>query len=69
MLKAKELVDKSIEELQAMFNETCQELFELINAYKLTKKHDQPHLLKEKRKDKARLLTIIKQKTVSTKER
>lgn len=68
MIKAKELVDKSVEELEAVYRETCQEHFELLNKYKLTKKLDQPDQLKKKRRMKARLLTIIRQKKSAAQE-
>ena len=64
-----EIRDKSVEELEAVYRDTCQEHFELLNKYKLTKKLDQPDQLKKKRRLKARLLTIIRQKKSAAQEK
>lgn len=69
MLKAKDLRDQSIEELEASYTEQCKELYELVNALKLTKKVEKPHLIHQKKKDIARLLTIINEKQSSKQQR
>jgi ribosomal protein L29 len=62
MLKAKDLRDKSIEELEAAHEELSHELFQLVNEYQVSKKLDQPHRLITMRRDKARILTVINEK-------
>ncbi len=62
MLKSKELRDKSIDELESTYRDLCQELFQITNEHRMSKKLDKPHRLKEKRRDKARLLTVLQQK-------
>jgi large subunit ribosomal protein L29 len=62
MLKAKDLRDQSFEELEMRYSETKKELFELVNNMKHTKKLEKPHLISEKKRDIARLLTIMHQK-------
>ncbi len=62
MLKAKDLIDKSIDELEATYQDLRHELFKLVNEYKTSKKLDQPHRLREKRREKARILTVLQQK-------
>ena len=62
MLKAKELKDQSTEELNALELDLSREIFELKNELKTARKLEKPHLLKEKRKDRARILTILSQK-------
>jgi large subunit ribosomal protein L29 len=62
MGKAKEFRDMSVEELQALYQDSCHSLYHLINELKKTKKIEKPHLIKEKKKDIARLLTIITEK-------
>ncbi len=62
MLKAKDLRDQTLEELEANLQDLQRELYELVNEYKTNKKLDKPHLLPEKRRDRARLLTVIKEK-------
>lgn len=62
MVKASELKDKSIEELEASLQDLSMELFHIVNEFNVNKKLDQPHRLKSLRRDKARFLTVIKQK-------
>lgn len=62
MLKAKDLRDQSVEELQATLVDTKKELFEILNDMKQTKKLENPHLLKQKKKNVARILTVIGEK-------
>lgn len=65
MLKAKDLRDQSLEELQAAHRDCCKELFILVNQSKQEKKLEKPHLLSQKRKDIARLLTVIREKELA----
>jgi len=61
MLKAKELRDQSAEELELMYHDTMHELFELVNQAKL-EKPEKPHLIWQKKKLVARLLTVMNEK-------
>lgn len=62
MLKAKDLIDQSVEELEAQHEELSREIFELTNELKLARKLEKPHLLSEKRRNRARVLTVLRQK-------
>jgi large subunit ribosomal protein L29 len=62
MLKATNLRDMSVEELDATLVDLNKELYSLVNEMKRTKKQEKPHLLRLKRKEKARLLTILHEK-------
>lgn len=62
MYKAKELRDQSIEELDAIYEDTCKKLFELNNQFRSQKKREKPHEIKHARKDIARLLTVLSEK-------
>lgn len=62
MTKASVYRDQTIEELQASCEDARKELFLLVNQNKQTKKMDKPHLIRQKRKDIARLLTVITEK-------
>lgn len=62
MYKAKELRDQSLEELQAIYEESCKKLFALINQSRSQKKREKPHEMKHVRKDIARLLTVLSEK-------
>ena len=64
MLKAKDLINQSVEELEAQYEDLSREIFELLNELKLARKLDKPHLLSEKRRDRARVLTVLRQKQV-----
>lgn len=62
MYKAKELRDQTLEELEAAYQNSCKQLFELVNAFKFQKKREKPHEMKHARKDIARLLTVMTEK-------
>lgn len=62
MLKAKDLISQSKEELEAQYNDLCRDIFELASELRVSRKLEQPHKLKEKKKDRARILTVLRQK-------
>lgn len=61
-MKAKEMRDQTLDELEAAHSDACKELFDLINENQRSKKIEKPHLLRQKRKTIARLLTVITEK-------
>jgi large subunit ribosomal protein L29 len=63
--KKKELKDQSVKELTAHVHVLDREIFELRNELATQRKLEKPHLIKEKRKTKARILTILTQKQYS----
>ena len=65
MSKASAYRDQSIEELEAKETELLKELFELKCQLSLEKKIEKPHLLREHRRERARILTILSEKKVS----
>lgn len=68
MRKAKEFRDQSLEELNAAINDERKELFQLINEMKRSKKIEKPHLIAQKKKDIARMLTVISEKQAVNKQ-
>lgn len=62
MYKAKDLRDQSLEELEAIYEDSCKKLFELNSQFRSQKKREKPHEIKHARKDIARLLTVISEK-------
>lgn len=60
--KKKELRDQSAAELLMLSRDLEREVFELRNELSLNRKLEKPHLLKAKRREKARVLTILTQK-------
>ncbi len=66
MVKVKELKSQSTEELKAGLVDLSKQLFQLKNQFKLEKKLDQPHRLRELRRDRARILTVMGEKNRSS---
>lgn len=62
MDRMKEFRDQSTEELRAMALDLSKEVFALRNEFSTTRKVDKPHLIKKKKKDRARILTLLRQK-------
>ncbi|MCP5492445.1 MAG: 50S ribosomal protein L29 [Chlamydiales bacterium] len=65
MSKASAYRDQSIEELEAKQADLLKELFELKCQLSLEKKIDKPHLLREHRRERARIQTVLREKRVS----
>jgi large subunit ribosomal protein L29 len=66
MAKARDYRDQSSEELEASYEDIRKELFQLKNETRRSKKVDKPHLFRQKRKDLARLLTVINEKRLAS---
>ena len=64
-MKPQEMRDQSVEELAATLRETKREMFELRNELKRSRKLEKPHLLRDKKKDIAKLNTIIREKELA----
>jgi large subunit ribosomal protein L29 len=62
MTKANNYRDMTEEEVEALYSDTRKELFHLINELKKAKKVEKPHLIRQKKKDIARLLTVMNEK-------
>jgi len=62
MLKAKDLQNQSTDELKAHYREISKELYELKNELSVNRKLEKPHLLREKKRDRARVLTMLRKK-------
>ena len=62
MAKKKNKEESSIQEMQAQVLDLEREVFQLRNELALQKKLEKPHLIKEKRRQKARILTLLTQK-------
>ncbi len=65
MAKIQELKDQSTEALEALYQDCRKEVFDFKCEFKLTKKLERPHLIKEKKKDIARILTILRERSVA----
>lgn len=65
VVKTEELRNQSVEELKALHRDACRSLFDLVNAVRSTKKSEKPHLIFHKKKDIARILTILREKELT----
>ena len=59
MTKGKELRDKPDNQLVILIEDLEKEIFEMRNELAMSKKIEQPHLIRVKRREKARVLTIL----------
>jgi len=57
-----EFKDQSVEELKALYNDLSKEVYEMKSEIRITRKLDKPHLLRKKKRDRARVLTLLQQK-------
>ena len=64
MAKAKELREQSAEDLKGLYQDLSKELFQLRNEMKVTRKMEKPHLVRSKRKDRARVMTILRENEI-----
>ena len=62
MTKAAHYRNQSIEELLAILSDTRKEKFNLVNEYGMTRKASQSHIIRQKKKDIARILTLLSEK-------
>lgn len=62
MAKTQELRNQSVEELKALYQDLSRELFSLSNEVQLSRKIEKPHRRKLARKNRARVLTVLREK-------
>ncbi len=62
MTTAKNYRDQSVEELKAAYLDLSKELFKLKNERTVTRKVEQPHVARLLKKDRARVLTVLREK-------
>lgn len=62
MTKASNLRDMTVPELDLALSDLNKELYTLVNEVKRTKKLEKSHLIRLKKKERARLLTIMHEK-------
>ncbi len=61
-MKAKELREQSVEDLKGSREDLSKEIFNLRSEKKLARKLEKPHLLRQKKRDRARVLTVLSEK-------
>jgi large subunit ribosomal protein L29 len=57
--------DQSADELKAVCRELTAEIFQMENELAIQRKLEKPHLLKAKKKERARVMTFLQQKSAS----
>ncbi len=67
MANAKELKSQSSEELNALYQDLSKELFHMRNEMKITRKMEKPHLVRIKKKDRARVMTVLREREITAK--
>jgi len=65
MAKAKELREQATEELKAIYQDLSKELFQMRNEMKVTRKIEKSHLVRAKKKDRARVMTVLREKEIN----
>ncbi len=65
MVKAQELKNQDESELKALYQDLSRKLFQLRNEMKITRKMEKPHLMRIKKKDRARVMTVLREKELA----
>jgi large subunit ribosomal protein L29 len=63
MLEAKDLKNQTPDELKAVVRDLSKEIYDMNTEFSIARKLEKPHLLREKKRDRARVLTVLNQKT------
>jgi large subunit ribosomal protein L29 len=63
MKKQHQIKDQSIEELKALYHDLSKDIYRLKNELAVARKLEKPHQLRQKKKDRARALTFLRQKS------
>jgi large subunit ribosomal protein L29 len=64
MVQVKELRGQTREELKDLQLDLSKEIFQLRNEMKVSRQVKSPHRIRMKRKDRARVLTILREKEI-----
>ena len=59
MLEVKDLRGLAASELKAQSEDISREIYKMNCELRITRKLEKPHLLREKKKDRARILTVL----------
>ncbi|MCX6989787.1 MAG: 50S ribosomal protein L29 [Chlamydiae bacterium] len=63
MQKASKMRESSVDELKALSLDLSKEIYKVRNELKTARKLEKPHLLKHLKKDRARALTVLREKS------
>ena len=62
MVKASQLRDQSVEELIAQYRQCSKDMYNINNENRTAKKVEKPHLMRAKKKERAQVMTILREK-------
>jgi large subunit ribosomal protein L29 len=65
MAKLTELREQTAEELKEGVQQLSKEIFELRNMFKMTRKIEKSHQIKEKKRRRAQILTLLRQREIN----
>jgi len=65
MKKLSELREQTTEELKEGAQQLSKEVFELRNVFKMTRKIEKSHQIKEKKRRRAQILTLLRQREIN----
>lgn len=63
MLTMEELKKQTPAELKAIYNDLSKEIFQINTELSIQRKLEKPHLLRAKKKDRARVMTVLNQQS------
>lgn len=61
MAKVSELRNQSAAELKTLLDDLSKEIYRLRNEFKMTKKVEKSHLIKEKKRTRAQIMTLLRE--------
>ncbi len=64
MAKISELREQSAGDLKVLFEDLSKEMFQLRNEFKITRKIEKTHLIKEKKRKRAQIMTILRENEI-----
>jgi large subunit ribosomal protein L29 len=68
MVALSELRNQSKEDLKTLFSDLSKEIYKLRNEVKMTRKIEKTHLIKEKKKTRARIMTVLREQEINALE-
>ncbi len=63
MLKVEKLKDQTSDELKTLYRDLSKEIYEMKTEFSIQRKLEKPHLLRAKKRDRARVMTVLNQKS------
>jgi large subunit ribosomal protein L29 len=63
MKKQKEAKDQGVQELKTLYHDLSRDIFQIKNELAVARKLEKPHVLRNKKKERARTLTLLRQRS------